>query len=73
MSRHYDGIPAGAVGEFLDRQGLSGWKRGANGWLNLQVLALPLVPAPACACAGAPGRARPRGRDRQSQRSRRSA
>ena len=47
MSQHYDGIPAGVVGEFLERQGFGERKRVANGWLNLRVLFLSRASAPA--------------------------
>jgi hypothetical protein len=46
VSQHYDGIPAGVVGEFLERQGFGERKRVANGWLNLRVLFLSRASAP---------------------------
>ena len=38
MSEHYDGIPAGAVVEVLERHGINDWKRVGQGWLNLRVI-----------------------------------
>jgi len=53
VSEHYDGIPAGAVVEFLERHGFSDWKRVGQGWLNLRVQtsfgAMRLKPSGACA------------------------
>ena len=37
VSQHFEGLPAGAVVEFLGRQGAGDWKRGASGWLNLRL------------------------------------
>ena len=42
VSEHYDGIPAGAVENFLERHGISDWKRVGQGWLNLRVTTSPL-------------------------------
>ena len=45
VSQHYDGIPSGAVVDFLERLGINEWKRVGQGWLNLQV-------CPDAVCAG---------------------
>ena len=51
VSQHYDGIPPGAVADFLGRHGISDWKRVGQGWLNLRVN--PSVGLPTAACMSA--------------------